>query len=303
MRSSDAHLERALEEYNDKVNRLEDEGNTKELLDAYINRGMILSMMECNVSAIDDFNEAISIITDLENSGHSVDPGYFVKCYISRGELQSVDGGDSMADDYCIAASRLKELQPTSKYYDERKIIDMCSNCAGDMIDSEHPVEALDFINKGMSLLVGRTEDDYRNCYVEFSNLLGQYYMDTTEAQKAYDTFKESIRVAKELYESGKLDEMMDLVLAYVSKGDMDEVLELESEFFADREAAIELMEDMKICGTLDDDELLSSLHGEIAQAYMQKGKIKEAEKHLMKQVSYNLSGSTEYLNGDYDDE
>ncbi|MCQ2085636.1 MAG: hypothetical protein MJZ21_05790 [archaeon] len=59
----------------------------------------------------------------------------------------------------------------------------------------------------------------------------------------------------------------------------------------------------MKICGKLDDDELLSNLHQEVARAYMDRGKIKETEKHLLKQISYNLRGSIDYLNGDYDNE
>ena len=55
-------------------------------------------------------------------------------------------------------------------------------------------------------------------------------------------------------------------------------------------------MEEMKACGTLDDEELLSDLHGEVASIYMGKGDMATAEKHLLKQVSYNLNGSTEYM-------
>lgn len=297
MRSSDAHLERALEEYNDKVNDLESRGERKELLDAYINRGCVLSMMGCSTSAIDDFNEAIDIMTELENSGNSVDAGYFVKAFISRGELQTDEHAKNMADDYRIAASRLKELCSESKYFDERKILELCIVCAGDLIENEYPLDSRPFTDKGLSMVIGKEDVLSRNAYVEISNFAGQACMDIGENQKAHQYFTESVRMGQSLFDEDQLADEMDLVLAYVSKGDMDEVLGLDKEFFADREAAIEMMEDMRAMGSLDDEELLSNLHGEVAQAYMKKGDIKSAEKHLLKQVSYNLSGSTEYLN------
>ena len=64
MRSSDAHLEKALDEYNSKVSELEDGNDMPALLDAYINRGCVLSMLDSTVSAISDFDSAIDIIDE-----------------------------------------------------------------------------------------------------------------------------------------------------------------------------------------------------------------------------------------------
>jgi hypothetical protein len=69
MRSSDAHLEKALEEYNGTVSELEDGDDLPALLDAYINRGCILSMLDSTVSAISDFDSAIDVIDELKERG------------------------------------------------------------------------------------------------------------------------------------------------------------------------------------------------------------------------------------------
>lgn len=304
MLTSDAHLQKALEEYNEKVDRLERDDNTRELLDAYINRGCILSMMGSNVSAISDFDDAIDIITDLENSGNTVDAGYFVKVYISRGELENDSTGKDMADDYRIAASKLDLVGPGSKYFDEKSLINTCLDCAGDLIDNGFPEDAVPFIDKVHSMVSGKDDEYSRNYLLEAYNLYGQSLMDNEEYEKAYGYFTKAVDLGKALYDEGLISDEMDLVLAYVSRGDIDEHLEKDKEYFDDREAAIEILEDMKSLGALDDEELLSTLHGEIARAYMMKQDIKKAERHLLKQVSFNLSGSTEYLGENrYEDE
>jgi len=297
MRPSEAHLEKALEEFNDKVDRLERDGDDRGLLDAYINRGCVLSMMDSVVSAIDDFNEAAEIISGLQRKGETVDPGYIVKTYVSRGELQSEGTMKDMLDDYRVAASVLKDLKEGSKYYDREGIVTMCVNCAGDLIEFDFTEDSEPFTKKGLELVVGRNDRFSRNAYVKLNNLSGQACMDDENNKTALKYFDEAVRVAQELAIKDELDDRMDMVYAYVSRGDVEEFLKMDGKLLEDREAAISILEDMKYKGALDDDELLSNLHGETAQLYMKAGRIKDAERHLLKQVSYNLSGSTEYLN------
>ena len=301
MRPSEAHLEKALGEFNDKVNRLEKEGDVRGLLDAYINRGCVLSMMDSVVSAIDDFNEAAEIIAKLQQEGERVDPGYIVKTYVSRGELQSEGTMKKMLDDYRMAAASLGGLTDGSKYYDRQGIVEMCVNCAGDLIEYNYTEDSEPFTKKGMEMVVGRSDVFSRNAYVKLNNLSGQACMDDMKNEAALKHFDEAVRVAQELDSEGNLGDRMDMVYAYVSRGDVEEFLDMTDRLIDDRETAISILEDMKYRGALDDDELLSNLHGETAQLYMKAGKIKEAEKHLLKQVSYNLSGSTEYLNDNGD--
>ncbi len=297
MRSSDSYLEKALTEFNDKVNVLESAGDEKGLVDAYINRGCVLAMMDSIFSAIDDFQEAIDLIKKLEAAGTALDPGYTIKAYVSRGELQSEETRKDMLDDYRVAASRLKEVGDSCRFYDAKTLVGMCIDCAGDLVDNEFCEDARPFLDKGLSIVVGKEDAFSRNRYVEINNLAGQSYMDGESDETALKYFSESVRVGKKLITAGELESEMDLVLAYVYKGDVEDAMGLTDDLVADREAAIDLLETLKYENRLDDEELLSNLHGETAQIYMKQGKIKEAEKHLVKQVAYNLSGSTEYLN------
>ena len=296
MRSSDSYLEKALAEFNDKVNALENSGNERELIDAYLNRGSVLSMMDSIFSAIDDFQEAIDLIKKLESEGTVLDPGYTIKAYVSRGELQSEETMKDMLDDYRVAASKLKEIGDSCRFYDRKDLIEMCIDCSGDLIDNDFCADAKPFLDKGLSLVVGAKDAYSRNRYVELNNLAGQANMDGESAETAMKYFSESVRVGRELISAGEIESEMDLVLALVYKGDVEEVLGKTDDLISDREAAIELLETMKYENRLDDEELLSNLHGETAQIYMKQGRIKDAEKHLVKQVAYNLSGSTQYL-------
>ena len=61
--SFDDHLEATLQLCNDRINQLEgSECSDGEMLDALINRGSVLCMMEYYVSALSDFNDAADTI-------------------------------------------------------------------------------------------------------------------------------------------------------------------------------------------------------------------------------------------------
>ena len=71
MDTSDIHLESALEEYNQKVNELESAGvESEELLEAYVNRGCVLQMMEYRTSAMEDLESASDLLDTLERQGY-----------------------------------------------------------------------------------------------------------------------------------------------------------------------------------------------------------------------------------------
>ena len=109
--------------------------------------------------------------------------------------------------------------------------------------------------------------------------------------------FSDALSVADALYTSAQLDDESELVLSLYFLGDICRDTDRgEDKYLSYREEAIRVMEEMKACGTLEDEELLSDLHGEVARIYMGRGDMATAEKHLLKQVSYNLNGSTEYM-------
>lgn len=301
MPTIDEHLEKALAEYNEKVNELEGSGSPEELLVAYINRGTVLSMMDLYVSAVTDFDEAIGIMRRIEDSGGTVDPGCFVKAYVSRGSLESDKSPKAMADDYNMAASRLKQLRDGSRYYDRRGIIEMCLDCGCDLVDADMATDALPFTEKVYSLVVGRDDDWLRNRYMENCELEGQVRMDCEDFGLAMENYTEAVRVGEELRSRGALEDIMELVSAYVSKGDLEDDREHRQAYYADRKAALDIMEDLAAHDRLDDDELLSNLHGEVAEALIKDGRVPEAEKHLMRQVEINLHGAKDYIDNNAD--
>lgn len=297
MPSAEEHLEEALEDYNDKVGRLESEGGSpEELMDAYINRGCVLSMMEYYVSAISDFDDAIEIMNEIEASGGKVDPGTAVKVYISRGEIRGGDDLRPMADDYANAALRLPDLKEDSKYYSRRKIIEMCIGCAEDLVDENFPAEAYPFIEKAWPLLIGRDDVWSGNRRVELLNISGQADMDLGSDAEAMEAFTMSIDEGTGLFEAGNLEDLMSLVFPFVSRGDVEQKNGITEAYIVDRNAAIMLLEQMLKDNKLDDLEVLSSLHRDLANTYLSMQMVKEAEEHLMKEVSLSMNGAREYI-------
>jgi tetratricopeptide (TPR) repeat protein len=296
MRSSDAHLEKALDEYNSKVSELEDGNDMPALLDAYINRGCVLSMLDSTVSAISDFDSAIDIIDELEENGTEVDPGCIFKVYTSRGELMSDGTGHDMSQDYKKAAEVLDKLEPGCRYYDVRNLVTACLTCAHDLIDAELPDYAVPFLEKALKYLDPAGDIPSRNRYTETKNLLGQALVDS-DPDRAFEEFSDALKVADSLYTSAQLEDESQIVISLYFLGEIcRDTDRSKDKYLFYREEAIRVMEEMKACGTLDDEELLSELHGEVAGIYMGKGDMATAEKHLLKQVSYNLNGSTEYM-------
>lgn len=297
MPTADEHLEQALREYNEKINAFEERGGSpQKLLDAYIHRGSVLYMMGSFVSAMTDFDEAISIIRLMEDSGVPVDPGYLVKAYTSRGMMAVDKSAEAMADDYRVAASRLGDLGDGSKFYDERDIVGMCLDCGCDLIDNEMEDEASPYVDKAVSLLVGKDDDWSRNRYMEVCGMEGEIHLGSEEGVKAAECFDETIRIGEDLMGRGSLEDVMELVSAYIHRGDLAEASGDDGLFLSVMDRAIAVMEELMEKGSLEDTELLSQLHGEVAQALMRANDMKTAEEHLMRQVAINLRGAEGYM-------
>lgn len=298
MSSADEHLEEALKDYNSKVHKLESEGGTEEeLMDALINRGCILSMMEYYVSAISDFDDAIEIMAHIIAAGGKVDAGSYVKAYVSRGEIRGGDDLRPMADDYANAAFRLGELNEKSKYYDRKKIITMCVNCAEDLVDEHFPMEIQPFIDKAWSMIIGREDPWSKNRFVEILNLNGKAAMDLEDDDDAIEAFATSIDEGTKLLETAELEDVMSLVFPFVSRGDIWQKKGIIEPYISDRKAAIILLEQMLEHNRLDDVQVLSHLHQDLAHTYLTLNKVKEAEEHLMREVALSVNGAKDYIN------
>jgi len=293
--SFDEHLEALLQDCNNRINQLEESGySDEEMLDALINRASVLSMMEFYTSALSDINDAVDIIIMMEESGRTVDPGCFVRVFVSRGELSG--DKDCMAEDYAIASSRLQEVGVNTKYFDRKKIVRICLDCSEDLIDCGHPEGTAVFVDKLYEMLVGRDDNWSRNRYLEMLNISAESMNEMNMEDEALEYFSEAIAVGYSLFEKDSLDELMSLIFALVLRGDIEQKKGLLDQYFLDRRAAISLLEEMLSMNKLDDISLLIRLHQDVANAYLTLDMVKEAEEHLMKEVMLNMDGTDEYI-------
>ena len=292
--SFDQHLEAMLQDCNDRVNHLDEDCSDEDMLDALINRGSVLSMMEYYTSALSDFNDAAEIIFQMEREGKHPDPGSFVRVFVSRGELLG-DGGQ-MAEDYAIASTRLSEIGENTKFYDRKKIVKMCLDCCEDLLDSGHPGGTPPFVDKMYEMLTGCGDSWSKNRYVEMLNISAQSMKDLDLDDEAMDFSSDAIERGAYLLEKDQLEDLMALIFAFVLRGDIEQRKGLIDQHLADRKAAISLLEDLMSMNKLDDISLLIKLHQDVASTYLTLNMVKEAEEHLMREVMLNMDGAEEYI-------
>lgn len=292
---SDAHLERALEEYNQKVNGLECQGPSEQLLEAYVNRGCILSMMEYRTSAMEDLDSASELIEILETDGDKVDPGTYVKTYTEMGNLLFEQGADPV-EAYVRAGLRVSELDDRSRHFDHRSIIRTCIAVTEDLIDSGYPEDTEPFLAKGMSMVMTRMDPWSRNRHLELLNLEAEAADAGNDPQSAIESYARAIDVGTELLGVEQLDDPEELVMSFVSKAEAENGLGLTDMYLADANAAVVLMEQMLRFNRLDDTEVLVTLHQDIAGVLMKNGRIEEAEGHLVKAMSLGIHGASDYM-------
>jgi tetratricopeptide (TPR) repeat protein len=295
--SFDDHLEELLKDCNDRINELEESGDPGgEMLDALINRGSVLSMMEYYTSALSDFDDAADVIFEMEREGKRVDAGSFVRVFVSRGELYGDIDHDQMAEDYSIASTRLSEVAADSKYYDRKKIIRMCLDCSEDLLDNRHPDRISPFIDKLYTQLIGRDDDWSKNRYLEMLNIVGHSMVEMKAEDEASEHFTDAINIGYELIERNTLEDTMSLIFAFVMRGDIEQRKGMFQPYFVDRKAAISLLEELLSMNKLNDIQVLVRLHQDIANTYLTLNKVKEAEEHLMREVMLSMDGAEDYI-------
>lgn len=289
----DGHLEEALKEYNAKVDEYDDNGTNEQRLEAYLNRGCILSMMDSFVSALTDFDEAVEIIHLMESVGETVDAGTYVKTYISRGELQTSEGAIGMSEDYAMAAKRLNELKPNSRHLDEKSIIMMCITCSEDLLDEGYPNDVKSFFDKAEHMLFSKNSVWHRNRYVEALNLMGQAEQDMKRDKDSLEHLNRSIALAQQLMKEESLDDEMALVFALMLRGDQEIQVKSFEAALRDREAAIAILEVLLSYHHPETKELLIQAHREVSSLLMEMNETGEAEKHLLRALTLNIGDAT----------
>ncbi len=295
MDASEAHLESVLAELNDRVNALEDGHSLEELMEAYTNRGSVLQMLGYRTSAMDDLMSAIDISADVEDQGGTVDPGTFVKMHVTVARILFEMDQDP-SDEYRVAASRLDQLKGSSRHFDDRSVVRMCIDAANDLLDSEHPEDALCYIEKGISS-IGRKSDHWReNRRFDLLNLDAEAMVWLEREQEASESYSQAIEIGLALMEEGALEEPTDLAMTFAAKADVDSAMGLEDVRILDLKSSVTVMENLHDCGRLPDVDILVGLHQDLAEVLMKSGNIAEAEKHLIRAMELGVNGAGDYM-------
>jgi tetratricopeptide (TPR) repeat protein len=266
------------------------------MLDSLINRGSVLLMMEYYTSALSDIEDAVDIIIQMEKKGKTVDPGSFVRTFISRGELYKDNDPNQMAEDYALASARLGEIGEDSKFYDRKKIVSMCMDCCEDLLDAGVPGGTPPFVDKLYEMLAGRDDNWSRNRYLEMLNISAQSMKEMNMDDECSEYLSEAIEIGYGLLQKNSLDDLMSLVFAFVLRGDIEQEKGLFDQYFLDRKAAISLLEELMAINKLDDITVLIKLHQDIANTYLTLSMVKEAEEHLMREVKLSMDGAEDYI-------
>lgn len=287
--ASDEHLEKALAEYDRKIEVLEETGTDEEYFEALVNRGTILFLMDSFNSSLNDIEDALYIADKMRSEGNEPDTGSLVKLYEMRGQMCYETDDDSMVADYEEIISRLNDLRTTSRHYDRKSLVGMCIGCGEDLIDRGFSENALPFLEKGL-LFVGADYDPWSvNRRVSILNLLGQAHGELGRWEESYKDYTNCIDSASKLYLDEELEDEMELVFAFVNRGDIEEEHGMKEEFLADHKSAIDVLEQLDSENKLESRDLLADLHKGIAKHLMDNGSIETAEMHLLKAMKYEM--------------
>ena len=292
---SEIHLEKALEEYNEKVNSLETEGNIQDLIEAYVNRGSVLYMLGYTTSAMEDLTTASDLIEDLSSKGEPIDAGTYVKAHATMGAILFEQNSDSSGE-YEKAIKRLTQLNTGSRHFDLAGIIRMCVESAENLLDEKDPEAAMKFVSKALSIIADRPDRWSGNRKMELYTLEGECYLALQDYSSAIESYSKAISVGTDLVDNSMIEDMEELVVPIISRSQCESELGLDDMYISDIELAINLLEEMEKSTRLSDVDVLINLHHDAASFLMSKGRMEDAEKHLIHAVSIGVNGAKDYI-------
>ncbi|MDO5861311.1 MAG: hypothetical protein Q4Q58_00655 [Thermoplasmata archaeon] len=285
MERADTHLEATLQELNDRVYALENGGDPSELMEAYVNRGSVLAMMEYRTSAMEDLESAAEIASSLGED--AVDAGTFVKIYTTLASLQFDQGGDPV-EEYAVAAERVAELRDTSLHFDRRSIVRMCIAACENLIDSEHSEDCGPFLDRGLSAASGG-DPWSENRRMDLQCLAAEAADSLNDPKECIRWYTEAVETGSRLIENGTLEDPESLVMALVMRAGAEADIGLEELGVTDLTVAVQILEGMLEMHGLPDKDPLISLHHDLAGALMKLGRVEEAEKHLIRAMEIGV--------------
>ena len=287
MQSSDAHLERALNEYNERINTLEDGPASVELVDALQKRGKVLSLMGYSTSAAEDFADAYDYLETVSLE-EPVPADLRIRVYAAYGSIFRNEEPETMCEIYHEIAECVPDLK------DPASCARVCLRCAEDLYDVEetHDCEIL----LGVALTSkDATDINGRNVYFGALRLAADLALDVEHYSLAAARLNDAAKVgASLLADSGLYDAetyaatLMDLCDCLMELGDKEAAS-------ANIDTLRSVLDDRQFVNRLGNKEL-SDIHGRIGKVLMELGRVPEAENHLLRQAAFSLGGDDAIL-------
>ncbi len=288
MDASEAHLEQALVECNDTVSRLESDGPSHELLEAYVNRAGILAMLEYRTSALDDTESAIDLGDELSAMGSEPDAGTMFKIFSTRAILMYELDNDPI-EEYACAAAYMNNMDEYSNHYEHRSFISTCITAVSDLLDYGHPEETYPFRDR-MSRVALQYNDSWTlNRRLEMANLEGETFEDMESLDSAIKAYAEAVRIGSELLSRGSLEDEEELISSMLAKARWEQSLSRFDDALVSLESACLIMEQLDSTHHLEDVAPLSEAYSDIANILSSMGRDSDAESYLIKAMRANM--------------
>ena len=290
--SSEAYLEKALSEYNEAVNALEPGGDSEELLEAYVNRGRVLSMLEHYTSAMDDLETASEMASRI-----GADDGTYVKMYAALGELSDRFGMDPVKP-LAKAADRLGSVGPSSRHFDMRGLVRTCISSAEILMDADDYVTCMPFLEKAEACTASKMDTWSLNRRMEVLSLLGEVRSETGDPEGAEEAYGEAAGIGESLMRKNSLEDLELLAATYMAKAECDLDLGMLDMFVSDSDKAILVIKEMRELGLIDSVAEASDICHNVSSELMKAGRTEEAESYLMKALSLSMDEAKRFSGG-----
>ena len=283
MATSDSHLEKALVEFNSRVDALECETPSAELVDALVKRSRILAAMDFKLSADEDLEEAYDVMNGLLASGVEVSADICFRTHVALAFSFRMVDDESMHSHFIKASSYLKKLE------DPTFAARACVDCASELLEIEDVPSARVFLRTAFCLR-GSEDRTHMNTLLQALFLMAESHVSVEQYSAALPFLVEAVEIGSRLLEENAVKDILDLILCYVYLADNLVADGNKEAARANLDVVSSILDDKSRLGTIES-SVLGEIHGQIGRDYVEIGDIETAERHLMKQAALSLSG------------
>lgn len=285
------YLDSMLEEYNEKVNSLED-ADAARRMEAFVNRGCVLVMMGHHTSAMDDFETVLTLAEEIEESGGVPERDTVFKALTTMG-LALYTEEQEFLPALEAAADMVQSLGRNVRHFDRRSMTRTCLDCADALMDEESYAPAEGFLGRVLGDTAGAIDDWSRNRHAEALLMSAECLEMMGDANVAIDVYTDAIEECKVLMMNEGLNNMDTIINSYMGRALCHSSLDEQDEYVDDLIAGSEVMHAMRQEGRAYDADTEAEINNLIARELTAMGRENEAEMYILRGMAIGLEEST----------